>query len=268
MKIEIRNGKYFNYGNRYFIKFKYENAEEQDKMFELFHESLIPSYGSNSSRSQQGKDYIMPYLVDEKGMVTLKNTGIIGGTSIPEDLLPKFIRRFVELDKAIVKVGDEVIKGKFDYDEFDRMKSKLELQITLRKLQYFNYKNRYFIAFEYANKEQQDMIFELFKESLIPSYGSDSSRRKQGRDYIMPYFVDEKGTITPKETGIVLGTSIPEDLLPEFIRRFVEVDGAIVKVGNEVIKGQFDYDRFNEIIANTFDHKSDGTYKTFYKQYK
>ena len=121
MEIELKKGQYLKFGDRYFVEFKYGSKEQQDKMFEVFKKVLIPSYGSLSSRSQQGKDFIMPYLADEQGKMTTKNTGRIGGTSIPEDLLPEFIRRFVEVDGATVKVGDEVIKGTFDYEQFNKM---------------------------------------------------------------------------------------------------------------------------------------------------
>lgn len=61
--------------------------------------------------------------------------------------------------------------------------------------------------------------------------------------------------MTPNNAGRIGETSIPEDLLSEFIRRFVEVDGATVKVGNSQIKGQFDYEQFNEIVFNLGTHK-------------
>lgn len=121
MEVEVKYGKYFEYGDKYFVEFNYENKEQQNKMYEAFEKGLIPSYGSLSRRSDQGKDYIMPYFVDEDGKMTTKTTGIIGGTSIPEDLLPEFIKRFVEFDGAIIKVGDEEIKGNFDYDQFYEM---------------------------------------------------------------------------------------------------------------------------------------------------
>ena len=125
MEIKVKKGNYFEYGNSYFVEFTYESQEQQDSMFELFENALIPSYGSHSLRSQEGKDYIMPYFADEQGRMTTENTGRIGGTSIPEDLLPEFIRRFVEVDGATVKVGDEVIKGTFDYDQFNEMVTKM-----------------------------------------------------------------------------------------------------------------------------------------------
>ena len=90
-------------------------------MYKLFENELLNSYGSNSQRVNEGKDYIMPYFVDEFGRMTPQNTGKIGGTNIPEDLLPEFIRRFIEVDKAIVNIGEQNISEKFDYDQFDKM---------------------------------------------------------------------------------------------------------------------------------------------------
>lgn len=130
------------------------------------------------------------------------------------------------------------------------------MQIELKKGQYFNYGDRYFVEFKYDSKEQQDKIYELFKKGLLPSYGSLSTRSQEGKDFIMPYLVDEKGDMTPINTGKIGGTSIPEDLLPEFIRRFVEVDNATVKIGEEQIKGQFDYEQFNDIISSINSHKT------------
>lgn len=130
MQIELKKEQYFHYGNRYFVEFKYGSKEQQDKIYELFETALIPSYGSQSMRSQEGKDYIMPYLADEQGSMTTENTRRIGGTSIPEDLLAEFIRRFVEVDGATVRVGDEQIKGNFDYEQFDEVVSKLNSHKT------------------------------------------------------------------------------------------------------------------------------------------
>ena len=129
------------------------------------------------------------------------------------------------------------------------------MQIELKKGEYFNHGDRYFVEFNYGSKEQQDKMYELFEQVLVTHYGSNSTRGNEGKDYIMPYFADERGQMTPNNTGRIGGTSIPEDLLPEFIRRFVEVDGATVKVGNEQIKGQFDYEQFNEIVSNLGTHK-------------
>ena len=117
--VNLKKGEYFNYGDRYFVTFNYGSEEQQRRMYELFENGLLNSYGSHSQRASEGKDYIMPYFIDEFGQVTPQNTGKIGGTSIPEDLLPEFIRRFIEVDKAIVNIGEQKMSEKFDYDQFN-----------------------------------------------------------------------------------------------------------------------------------------------------
>ena len=248
--VNLKKGEYFNYGDRYFVTFNYGSEEQQSKMYELFEKGLLNSYGSHSQRANEGKDFIMPYFVDEFEQMTPQNTGKIGGTNIPEDLLPEFIRRFVEVDKATVNIGYQKISGKFDYDQFDKMVQKLGLQIDLQKGEYFNYGDRYFVTFNYGSEEQQRKMYELFEKGLLNSYGSHSQRADEGKDYIMPYFVDEFEQMTPQNTGKIGGTSIPEDLLPEFIRRFVEVEKATVNIGEQKISGKFDYDQFNEIVQS------------------
>ena len=130
MNVDLRKGEYFNYGDRYFVKFNYGSKEQQDKIYKLFEEGLIGSYGSNSARANEGKDYMMPYFVDENEQMTPENTGKIGGTSVPEDLLPEFIRRLVEVDGATVKIGDSQIKENFDYNQFDENLSSIERHKT------------------------------------------------------------------------------------------------------------------------------------------
>ena len=119
LSINLKKGEYFNYGDRWFVTFNYGSEEQQRRMYELFENGLFNSYGANSQRAMEGKDYIMPYFVDEFEKMTPQNTGKIGGTSIPEDLLPEFIRRFVEVDKAIVNIGEQKISEKFNYEQFD-----------------------------------------------------------------------------------------------------------------------------------------------------
>jgi hypothetical protein len=126
MEIELKKGEYFKHGERYFVTFSYDSKEEQYKMYRLFEDALIPCYGVNSSRALQGKDPIIPYLASDDGRMTVRNTGKVGGTSIPDDLLKDFICRFVDVDKASVKVVIGEIKDKFDEKKFDDLLSSLD----------------------------------------------------------------------------------------------------------------------------------------------
>ena len=94
----------------------------------------------------------MPYFVNEFGQVTPQDTGKIGGTSIPEDLLPEFIRRFIEVDKAVVNIGEQKISEKFDYDQFNRfvesMGSNKHIQFRMVFIFLFVYV-KIFVAIDY-----------------------------------------------------------------------------------------------------------------------
>lgn len=112
LKVNLEYGKYFNYGEKYHVSFDY-STEEQKHEIQTFFQSVLPTYGANGSRQKAGYEYIMPYYVDEKGQpISFGNT--YGGTSIPEDILIDFLKRFIEVDKANVKVGNVVITGKIN----------------------------------------------------------------------------------------------------------------------------------------------------------
>lgn len=158
IQVELKKGEYFNYGQRYFTTFKYNSDEQKRKIYDVFENALVPTYGANSHRSREGKAYIMPYFADEKGNMTTENTGIIGGTSIPEDLLPEFIRRFVEVDEMTAKIGDEKISGEFDYDKFEKYKGKLLENLSIEELE---------ALLQKTNDDNQTKREELRKRELI-----------------------------------------------------------------------------------------------------
>lgn len=158
IQAELKKGEYFNYGQRYFATFKYNSDEQKKKIYEVFEDALVPSYGINSHRSREGKAYIMPYFADEEGNMRTENTGIIGGTSIPEDLLPEFIRRFVEVDKMAVKIGDKEMRGQFDYDKFEEYKGRLLENLSIEELE---------TLLQKTNDDNQVKREELKKRKLI-----------------------------------------------------------------------------------------------------
>lgn len=212
MQVILKKGPYFNYGDRFYVDFKYDNNEEAIKMRNNFEEGLIPAYGANSSRAKEGKDYLMPYLVDENGNGTINEEGRIGRTNIPEDLLPEFIKRFVEYDKATVKIGTEEIKENFDKEQFDEMVSKIGFEIAVQRGPYFDYGNKIFATFKYSNQRQQEKVRKYFNEVLLPEYGANSEEATRGEEYMMPFLVDENGNVTTDENAkIVGGTSIPRE---------------------------------------------------------
>ena len=126
---ELKKGEYFHTGEQYYVDFKYDNEEQKKQVYRIFKDELIPAYGAYSSRRLQNHEsIIMPYYVDENGEFTLMDYGIFGGTSLPEDLLPLFIQRFVDADKMTILIGDKKIQGKFDERQFNELLADMEKQ--------------------------------------------------------------------------------------------------------------------------------------------
>ena len=97
------------------LRFKYETKEQEERINKAIEDCLI-GYGATSTRAKEGKSYIMPYFENEEGEMTARRTGRIGGVGIPEDLVEDFVKRFVELDRCKIKVGNETIKDKCPED--------------------------------------------------------------------------------------------------------------------------------------------------------
>ena len=249
MQVTLKKGPYFNYGDRFYVDFKYDNNEEAIKMRNNFEEGLIPAYGANSSRAKEGKDYLMPYLVDENGNGTINEEGRIGRTNIPEDLLPEFIKRFVEYDKATVKIGTEEIKENFDKEQFDEMVSKIGFEISVQRGPYFDYGNKIFATFKYSNQRQQEKVRKYFNEVLLPEYGANSEEATRGREYIMPFLVDENGNVTTDENAkIVGGTSVPKDIMEFFINMIdsLDISDTTFLFEDKRVSGDFNYSNWKK----------------------
>ena len=99
-KAELKRGEYFTYGEKYYIEFKYNDEVEEKKVFELFESIINPVYSVFSSRAKEGFEYIMPYLG--------RNNNVIGGTSIPEDVLIDFIKLLNDNGITIITNDNEL----------------------------------------------------------------------------------------------------------------------------------------------------------------
>lgn len=250
MQVILKKGPYFNYGDRFYVDFKYDNNEEAIKMRNSFEEGLIPAYGANSSRAKEGKDYLMPYLVDENGNGTINKEGRIGRTNIPEDLLLEFIKRFVEYDKATVKIGTEEIKEEFDKEQFDEMVSKIGFEIAVQRGPYFDYGNKIFATFKYSNQRQQEKVRKYFNEVLLPEYGANSAEATRGEEYMMPFLVDENGNVTTDENAkIIGGTSVPRNIMEFFFTNMIDdldISDTTFLFEDKRVSGDFNYSNWEK----------------------
>lgn len=125
MIVELKKGEYFDLGEKYYVTFKYENKEQEERIYFLFDGFLNPNYGQRSQRAKDGEDFMIPYLADKEGNLTTERVTRVGGTSVPEDLLSEIIRSFIDVYHATIKIGDDEMKDTFDKDKFDELVEKL-----------------------------------------------------------------------------------------------------------------------------------------------
>ena len=71
------------------------------------------------------------------------------------------------------------------------MENKKPLQVNLEYGPFFDYGEMYHVSFDYSNDEQKNKMIEFFQE-VLPIYGMNGSRYVvEGKEAIIPYFVDE-----------------------------------------------------------------------------
>ena len=105
---------------------------------------------------------------------------------------------------------------------------------------------KYVVKFKYADREDAEHIRNFVENELIPSYGVNSYRDKKGLPVIIPTLVDEHGYLktTPDGFGMVSEMIVPEDMINDVVKRLVEFDGAVVKIGGKVLVDKFESDGY------------------------
>lgn len=234
MKAILTYENYLNLGKQYQVKFIYETSGEIKRTSEW----II---------KMKKNGLIHPYYQDKNGVISYKNSDVIGGTNIPKDILLPFISMLISLKNVDVIIGNEEYSI-YEQDVIEKAIEKLHINITLFKGIYFGLEEKYFITFKYANEQQINEISYAFTNQLNQMTGINSMRVKEGKEYIVPFLIDENGRLILNSDGIIGGTNIPEDLLEQFLKIFVEQHNAILTIGNEKFKDTIDEQRLNRVL--------------------
>lgn len=108
INVTLKKGKYFNLKNCYYVTFKYASDIQREEVTYDFNIRLNPIIGHNNE--SEPNNYLFPFTIDKNGNITFESTGIIGGTNIPEQTLPFFLKRFVNEYNAIIVSGNKKYK--------------------------------------------------------------------------------------------------------------------------------------------------------------
>ena len=114
INITLKQGKYFNFKNCYYVTFKYASDTQREEVSYDFNVHLNSIIGRDSELGQTG--YLFPFTIGKSGNITFENTGIIGGTNIPEQTLPFFLRKFINEYNAVITIGNRKYKSAEDID--------------------------------------------------------------------------------------------------------------------------------------------------------
>ena len=102
--ITIKKGKYFNIQDTYYATFKYVTDSQRGIVSYDFNNNLSDIMGHDSNINNE--NYLFPFIIDRNGAITFQNTGIIGGTNIPEKALMFFIRRVINEYNAVIIINN------------------------------------------------------------------------------------------------------------------------------------------------------------------
>lgn len=235
MIIELKKEKLLNYGEIHFLEFIYTNSYEHKKIYELFNNNLMQLYGPETEYIIPNQDNKILFFSINNNQLYNKNNNQIGVCVIPEKLLPIFIKRLVEFDKIKIRIGKKILKDIVNYNDLKQLLKTLNLNIELKKGPYFDKGNCIYAKFNYKNNYQQDKIFALFEQELLPLYGPNSKRAQEKQDFIQPYFLDNQNNVTTKPTNIIGGVNIPKDISTDLIKIFINIKNTEIKIGDKII---------------------------------
>lgn len=240
IQAQLKWDDYLECGKKYFIVF---NKQEQNEVITNIINNYLLEYGKNSLYAAENKDYMIPCnCIDDEGNATI---------NIPEKMLYEIIKELIEIYNVMLKIGDNLIYEKFEYDQFLEINKYLNVpstQVKLEKMQY-NQTRQYLATFDYYTNTQKRIMKSLIEKVLLPIYGLGSVYYQTTENFIRIYVSDAIITRTIYENEEVLsGILIPEDILLAVVFKLVDVTKVTVKVGNGTLFNQFDYEELKNKI--------------------
>lgn len=225
MKVILNYGRYFNYGKCYQAKFHFEDEIEAKEVSEYIEglkerNSINPVYEKFSKK---------------------KEINIIERTNIKKEMLLPFVKGLIEKFNGEIVIRNQEFTT-FDVDCIKNAIDRLHINVTLNKGDYFSIPNTYYVIFSYANDEQRAEISYDFNCRLRYMLGE---KFEAG---IWPFSINNKGKMATHNSGIIGGTNIPVELLPYFIKRFIEEYDMVVNIDDVKFKNKFDEDMFQESL--------------------
>lgn len=217
MKAIISHGYYFNYGKQYQVKFIYENEQETN---------TISSYIESIKDEHKMNPYNEKYINKENKTAM----DVIKGTNIPKELLLPFINTLIKKFNSKIIIKNKNFTN-FNTEEIEEAIDKLHINAIIGKGNYFDIDDTYYVIFNYATDEQKREINYDFNYRFKSIIGGEY---KPGIYKLFPFYIDDRGNITIKNTNTIGGTNIPTELLPLLIKTFIEDYNMIITIDDSI----------------------------------
>ena len=149
-------------------------------------------------------------------------------------------------EQNLTKRTIEDIDYKVEDKVFDKNIESEQITVFLNRGQYYNSYDEYYIEFKYPSLASTNTIMRLMSE-LLYNYGSVSDFCYKNHKSIRPYLVDENNNFTV-EGNIVGGTNIPDIILHNLIKDFVEKYRCTIICNDISMKDKFSEEKYNLMI--------------------
>jgi len=226
MKVLLTYGSYFG-DNKYQYNFIYNQNDEynKEKIYELFNNDILSKYGPNSNRvKNDNKEAMRPYLVNDDGSIVNSlnyyNSHIIGGVNIPDDIVNKVTKEFIEDYEVPITINGNTFDG-FDNSKIDKEISSLRIKANL-----YEYQNQYKLNFVYSNDNQKEYIKKVFNN------------------------INKKDLKLEIENNIIKSCTFLKSR-NDLLDRFINVDGIIINNGGMIMKDMNNKDLDLENMTST-----------------
>lgn len=191
----------------------------------------------------------------------LKNNNIVRNICVSMELLNDIIEYLVRDFNSEIIVGNCKIEDCYKFNINNYM-DRLHTSATLKLGNYFSFEGVYYISFDYVNDYDKDKLLYYFNSELSNMMSNLN---------MWPYIVCNKDKNKKNNNkNYVMGTNIPKELLPYFIKMFIEEYQMIINIGDYKLKDKFNNEELLECLSllesNNLDSNNKCKIKTIKKQ--
>ena len=159
--------------------------------------------------------------------------------------------RQLKKEKRMTKVFRDESFYDFKYEEENKFMNN-KIIVELKRGFYYGKEDEYYVEFNYPTEESKKGKLYSTINGYIKYFGMRSDWAPKNHDCVFPYLIDKEGNITPDEdkADAIGGTNIPDALLKDVLKEFIEYDNCWIICGDLSMMDTFDEEVYNSMIGS------------------